>query len=106
MLGGRDQCLTNDQGPRLQRLRGCGCEVRGHKGSRLHAKVLMTEREVIVGSCNFTSASQDNVERGVLVQELAEETLLGQKDWFERLFDAAIPFTEGLGEVVPPSPER
>ena len=53
-----------------------------------------------------TTASQANTERGVLLQELAEEVLLAQKDWFERLFEAAVPFKEGIGEVAPPSPER
>ena len=102
----RDKGTTNNQVPRLQRPRSSGCEVRGHKGSRLHAKVLMTEREIVIGSCNFTTASQANTERGVLLHELAEEVLLVQKHWFEGLFDAAAPFTEGIGAAVPPSPAR
>ena len=106
MFGGRDWGLTSNRDPRPQMPRGCRCEVRALKDSRLHATALMTEREVVIGSCNFTAASQGNTERGVLLHELAEETLLGQKDWFERLFEAAIPFKDGLGEVVPPSPER
>ena len=53
-----------------------------------------------------TTASQANTERGVLLQELAEEVLLAQKDWFERLFEAAVPLKDGIGEVAPPSPER
>ena len=51
-----------------------------------------------------TTASQANTERGVLLQELAEEVLLAQKDWFERLFEAAVPLKNGIGEVAPPSP--
>ena len=102
----KDKGTTTNQGARLQTLRGRGCEIRGHRGSRLHAKVLMTEREMILGSCNFTTASMNNVERSVLLQELSEETLVSQRDWFEQLFDAAIPFMEGLGEAVPPSPQR
>ena len=66
----------------------------------------MTEREVIIGSCNFTAASQGNIERNVLLQDLAEEVLLAQRHWFEGLFDAAIPFMEGIGRAVPPSPAR
>ena len=42
----------------------------------------------------------------MLQQDLAEEVLLAQKDWFERLFEAAVPLKDGIGEVVPPSPER
>ena len=106
MFSQRDRNTTNNQGAQLQRLRGCGCEVRGHRSSRQHAKVLMTEREIVLGSCNFTEASLANSERGVLLHELAEDVMLAQKDWYDRLFDAALPFREGLGEVVPPSPER
>ena len=98
--------MTNNQGPRLQQLRSRGCEVRAHKGSRLHAKVLTAEREIVIGSCDFTSASQANAERGVRLQELSEETVLAQKEWFEKLFGAAVPFKDGIGEVVPPSPAR
>ena len=106
MFGGRDKGLTNNQGPRLQRLRACGCEVRMHRGSRLHAKVLLTEREVVIGSCNFTAASLANAERGVRLSQLSERELIGQKEWYDALFEAAVPFKEGIGEVVPPSPER
>ena len=66
----------------------------------------MTEREIVLGSCNFTEASLANSERGVLLQELAEDAILAQKAWFDGLFDAALPFKEGLGEVVPSTPER
>ena len=106
MYSGKDKQLTYNQAPKLQRLRSSGCGVRAHQGNRQHAKVLMTEREMILGSCNFTTASQGNIERGVLLQDLAEEVLLAQKQWFEGLFDAAIPFMEGIGRAVPPSPAR
>ena len=106
VFSGRDKGLTNNQGPRLQRLRSCGCEVRSHRGSRLHAKVLLTEREVVIGSCNFTAASMANAERGVRLSQLSERELIGQKEWYDALFEAAVPFKEGIGEVVPPSPER
>ncbi|CAK0832649.1 unnamed protein product, partial [Prorocentrum cordatum] len=100
VFSGRDKALTNNQGPRLQRLRACGCEVRAHKGSRLHAKVMMTEREIVLGSCNFTTASLGNVERGASLQELSEETVLEQKEWFEQLFEAAAPFKDGIGRLA------
>ena len=106
VFSGRDRGLTNNQGPRLQRLRACGCEARAHKGSRLHAKVLMTEREIVIGSCNFTTASLANFERGVRLQQLSEQELIAEKEWYEKLFEAAAPFKDGIGEVVPPSPER
>ena len=91
---------------RLRRLRACGCEVRAHEKSRLHAKVLLTEQAVVLGSCNFTSASLANAERGVLLRGLSEEELIGQRQWYEQLWEAAAPFRDGIGEVVPPSPER
>ena len=103
---GRDKGLTSNQAPRLQRLRGCGCEVKAHKGSRLHAKVLRTERAVVIGSCNFTAASQTNEERGVVLEGLGEQEMLSQVSWFDRLFEAAAKFTDGIGEVLPPSPAR
>jgi len=106
LFSGRDKALANNQTPRLQRLRACGCEVRAHKKSRLHAKVLLTEQVVVLGSCNFTSASLANTERGVLLRGLSEEELISQRQWYEQLWEAAAPFREGLGEVVPPSPER
>ena len=106
LFSGRDKALANNQTPRLQRLRACGCEVRAHKKSRQHAKVLLTERAVVLGSCNFTSASMANTERGVLLRGLPEEELISQRQWYEQLWEAAAPFRDGIGEVVPPSPER
>ena len=29
-----------------------------------------------------------------------------QRGWFDELFETAVKFAEGLGEVVPPSPEH
>ena len=106
LFSGRDKALTNNQGPRLQRLRACGCEVRAHKGSRLHAKVMLTEQVVVLGSCNFTTSSVANAERGVLLRGLTAEQLLEQRQWYEQLWEVAAPFKDGIGQVVPPSPER
>ena len=80
--------------------------MRAHKGSRLHAKVLLTEKEIVIGSCNFASASLAKAERGVRLTELSEQGLVGQKEWYDALFEAAVPFKEGIGEVIPPSPVR
>ena len=108
LFSGRDKGLTNNQTPRLQRLRACacGCEVRAHKKSRLHAKVLLTEQAVVLGGCTFTSASLANAERGVLLRGLSEEELIGQGQWYEQLWEAAAPFRDGIGEVAPPARER
>ena len=66
----------------------------------------MTDREVIVGSCNYTDASQSNVERGAAARLLPEAAVIQQKEWFERLFEATGKFNDGLGEAMPPTPPR
>ena len=102
----RDRAQATNQAPALQQLRGRGCEIRSHKGQRLHAKWLMTERGILLGSTNFTSASQRNMERGVVLTGLSEAEMLAEQGWFERLFDNAAKFTAGIGEPMPPSPAR
>ena len=106
LVSGFDLDLSESQGLQLERLKSCGCEARAYFERRLHAKVLMTEREIVIGSCNFTTASLANTERGVRLQELTEAELLAEKEWYEQLFEAAVPYKDGIGEVVPPSPER
>ena len=106
LFSGRDKGLTNNQGPQLQRLRSRGCDVRAHRGSRLHAKLLLTERLTVVGSTNFTEASQSNVERAVIVSGLHVNMLNAERKWFEDLFEAASRFTEGYGEAIPATPPR
>ncbi|CAK0894772.1 unnamed protein product [Prorocentrum cordatum] len=58
--------------------------------ARLRAKALMTGREVVIGSCNFTAASLNNAECSAAVQQLSEEAMLEEKAWFEQLFEAAV----------------
>ena len=90
----------------MQQLRSKGCEIRALQGQRLHAKVLMAERGMLLGSTNFTTASQRNVERGVALYGLGEEIRLAEQSWFDHLFGRGVKFAEGMGEPTPPSPVR
>ncbi len=60
----------------------------------------------MVGSTNFTEASQSNVERAVIVSGLHDNMLNAERKWFEDLFEAASRFTEGFGEAIPATPPR
>ena len=97
LFSAKDKGQTNNQLPRLQRLRACGCAVHGHQRTRLHAKVLIMERRVVVGSCNFATASQSNVECGVALLNLPEAVAIERREWFERLFNATIRLEETSG---------
>ena len=106
IFSSRDRKLAPNQIPCLQQLRSRGCEIHEHKGSRLHAKWLMTERGVLLGSTNFTGASQSNVERGVLLTGLTEREMRAEQGWYEQLFESGTKFTAGIGAPIPPSPVR
>ena len=41
-----------------------------------------------------------------MLEGLGEKEMLSQVSWFDRLFEAAAKFTDGIGEVLPPSPAR
>ena len=92
LYSGRGEALTIVQAPRLRRLRACGCEVRAHVGAPLHAKVMLTEQVVVLGSGNRTAAGEAHSERGVSLRGLPEQQLREQRQWFEQLFEAAGPF--------------
>ena len=91
LYSGRDEAMTLLQVPRLRRLRACGCEIRGHVGAPLHAKVMLTEQVVVLGSGNRTAAGEAHSERGVSLRGLPEQQLREQRQWFEQLFEAAGP---------------
>ena len=40
------------------------------------------------------------------MRHLPEAAVIQQKEWFERLFEAAVKFNDGLGEAMPPTPPR
>ena len=104
IFSGRDRHLTRNQEPRLQQLRAAGCQVRAYQRVRCHAKVVMGDNWIVVGSCNLTDASQGNVERSVVYEMGADERELNER-WFENLFDSAAPFDGGQGRV-PETPPR
>ena len=70
MFSHQDRTLTRNQMLRLQELRGVGCDVRAWKRGRMHAKWLIADAVLVVGSRNLTEASQANLERGVRLRGL------------------------------------
>ena len=106
----RDSHITRNQSQALQRLRAAGVRVRGYHRARLHAKVMIVSTgevsEVIVGSTNFTGASQANVERNVRLSSVPAATLAGEIAWYDSVFDAAVDHSEGLGTRIPATPPR
>ena len=51
----------------------------------MHAKVLICDEAIVIGSNGFTGASPTNVECGVAVEEPANEQHQAEKDWFENV---------------------
>ena len=100
VVSGFDLDASPTQGAQLERLKFCGCDVRALFGRRLHSKVLMTEREVVVGSCNFTGGSQLNVERGVALRYDSPGDLVDEVEWFDQLYRDSVPFYLGMPAAV------
>ena len=102
-----DRNQTKNQESRLQALRSVGCQVRGWCGSRLHAKWLLADSVFVVGSCNFSEASAANLERGVRLF-LDPEDQRDEEGIFDLYFEneKCHPFSEGIGEPCPRTPER
>ena len=104
--GGADRNLTRNQTMRLQELRQLGCDVRAWTKTRMHAKWLIADAVLVVGSCNFTEASQTNLERGVRLRGLPAEEIAEEIADVEGYFDQCTKFAEGIGVPIPPSPMR
>ena len=93
LVSWRDNWFPADQLPLLQLVRASGVEIRGHRAARLHAKWLLADSTLILGSCDFTEASQQHLERGVRLEldgGLREE----QEAEFDDLFRTGERFTE------------
>ena len=105
MYSHSDRNTTKNQQSRLQALRSVGCQVRGWRGSRLHAKWLIADAVLVVGSCNFSEASAANVERGVRLF-LSPQDQKEEEEVFDQYFAMGLPFNEGIGEPCPKTPER
>ena len=82
------------------------CDVRAWKKGRLHAKWLIADAVLVVGSCNFTEASQANLERGVHFLGLPAREIAGEIADFDAYFTQRAKFVEGIGVPLPPSPAR
>ena len=106
LVSGFDLDASPSQGDQLERLKFCGCEVRAFFGRRLHSKVLMTECEVVVGSCNFTGGSQFNVERSVALRYDNPGDLVDEVEWFNQLYRDSLPFRLGMPAAVSRRAER
>ena len=106
MFNNSDKSLTRNQTLRLQELRGVGCDVRSWRNGSLHAKWLITDAVIVVGSCNFTEASQSNLERGVRLRGLPAGEIAEEIADFEAYFTQCTNVVQGLGVPLPPSPER
>jgi len=106
LVSGFDLDLSVNQGMLLERLKFCGCEVRAYFVRRLRAKVLMTEREIVVGSCNFTVGSQVNVERSVVLRYEQASDLADEAEWFHELYCVSCPFVIGMQGAVSRYTER
>ena len=68
--------------------------------------MIVSTGEVIVGSTNFTGASQANVERNIRLSSVPAATLAGEIAWYDSVFDAAVDHSEGLGTRIPATPPR
>ena len=97
LSAGGNRSVTANQRPRLQLLRASGVEVRGHKAARLHAKWMLADGFLILGSCNFTEASQRNLERNVRL-ELGSAA----RELQEAEYDALFQQGEEIVEAPPP----
>ena len=87
-------------------LRQLGCDVRASTKTRMYAKWLIADAVLVVGSCNFTEASQTNLERGVRLRGLPAEEIAEEIADFEAYFDQCTKFAEGMAVPIPPSPMR
>ena len=101
MFSHRDRGMTRNQESRLQQIRAAGGHVRGLDTPRLHAKWMLADATLIVGSTNFTEASLSNVERAAVVTGLSPAQLASEASWYDRLFDGEPAFTAGIGARTP-----
>ena len=72
----------------------------------MHTKWLIADNVLVVGSCNFSEASQNNLERGVRLRRLPAEDLADEVTTFDAYFERCTRFTDGRGCPIPPTPAR
>ena len=79
---------TRNQRPAAIQLRANGVKIRTGPSGRVHAKVLLTDSTIMLGSTNWAAASQQNEEWSVAI----EPTLAGaraSRDRFEKHWGAS-----------------
>ena len=89
----------------MQQLHQCGAQVRLYGVRRQHAKILIADRELIMGSCNFTMASQHNNERNVYFPHLLEALFQSETEAFNQVFNASSEFAGSIGVSIPATPD-
>ena len=89
----------------LQRLRQCGAEIRLLGGRRQHAKVCIADRALILGSCNFTQASQHNNERNIYIPHMPDALYQSETDAFNQVFHSSAEFVGSVGVSIPATPD-
>ena len=72
----------------------------------MHVKMLLCDVGLVIGSTNFTEASQQNEERGVIVDGHMSTLLEDEVRRVDGLFERAPKFWEGLGDPLPATPPR
>ena len=94
---------TRNLRPAVQKLRIHGVEVKLHTESRLHAKELVTDCGSVIGSTNWTGASQRNIERGALIS-LTAAALHDEEARFLELWNVGRDY-DGRAEITT-TPQR
>ena len=93
----QDRRSCKNQSQCCQELVAAGCHVRGHKGPRCHAKWILGDDVLVLGSTNFSNASQLNVERGVRMRGVPPADLDHMRKQFDDMFEGAHVFESGVG---------
>jgi len=81
---------TKNQRPAAIQMRANGVQVRTGPSGRVHAKVLLTDAVTMLGSTNWTNASQHNEEWTVAIEPNAAGVALAAER-FNKLWEASTP---------------
>ena len=89
---------SRNESAALQRLECYGVEIRSvrPKGGDLHAKLLVADSRLLLGSMNFTTNSQRNEERNVEIA-LSRKGLTAVSEDVHRLASLSKPLESGSG---------
>ena len=107
LVSWHDHWFPDSQLPLLELARDGGLEVRCHRTSRLHAKWLLADSTLVLGSCDFREVNQQYLERSVRL-ELSGFLCVGEEAAFGALFRAGERFAGEADARAAwvPGPER